>query len=183
MKKKEVEREYNFSDAFLIQKCDDVIESVTRDQAEFTGRGFTLADRNAFQTKRDDFDALPTDEELESDVTAATEIKDDAAEALRVSAEALRVSVRTIRTAAENKWGTHKAKYRAYRFDGMDEMSDAQLVRLGKRVGRVATIQLPDLSPAIDLPRVTAHVALVNDLDVQIDNKESAVEDRDIATE
>lgn len=176
MKKQEVTRNYSFSDAFLIQKCDDVSGSVTRDQTDFTDRGFSAADNTAFKEQSEDFGELPTDEELEGAVSDATEIKDE-------KAEDVRVSIRMFRTAAENKWGVKKAKYRIYGFDGMDDLNESDLVRLGKRVGRVANAQLADIGNGITDAKIIAHNAKVNALDDAIDAKEEAVKARDIATE
>ena len=176
MKKQQVERAYNFSDAVLIQKCDNVNHSITRDQTEFTDRGFLVADNTAFATLRDDFDAMPSDVELEGIVSDITEQKDAAAEALRVA-------VREFRTAAQNKWGDDKAKYRTYGFDDMSNMPDADLVRLGKRVSRIASIQQPDLAPGINAAKIAALDVLNKALDDLIDLKEDGTNQRDIFTE
>jgi hypothetical protein len=55
------------------------------------------------------------------------------------------VQIRSIRGMAEVQY--HKTgKYKTFGFDGMDEMSDANLYRLAKRVMRVGTKLLPELA-------------------------------------
>ncbi|MEO5572388.1 MAG: hypothetical protein ABIT08_07495 [Bacteroidia bacterium] len=177
MKKQPATRNYKFSDGFLKQKCDDVATSVTRDQTEFTPRGITAANVTAFETQSNNFGDIPTDEELQGAVSAATETKDD-------SAEQVRVAIRTVRTMAENKWGESSARYRTYDFKEMSRLPDEDLVRLGKRVIRVGTNQLPDLvSEGLTAAFLTALGLLVTDFDKDIDKQNDAEEDRDIATE
>ena len=177
MKKQIVTRDYKFSDGFLKQKCDTVATSVTRDQTEFTPRGIVAADVTAFETQSENFGLLATDEELLGEVSTATEIKDTAAELVRVK-------VRTVRTMAENKWGEGSARYRTYDFKDMSELPDEDLVRLGRRVIRVGNNQLTDLATeGLDAAFLTALDGLVVSFDKEIDDQSDSVEDRDIATE
>lgn len=177
MKKQPVTRTYKFSDGFLKQRCDDAGTTVTRDQVDFTPRGIAAGDVTAFETQSDDFGNLPTDEELLGDVTEATEIKDDAADLLRIK-------IRSVRTMAENKWGEGSARFRTYDFKDMSELPDADLVQLGKRVHRVGTKQLVALgTEGLDAAFLIALDLLITDFDEKIDDQNDAVEDRDIATE
>ena len=175
MKKQPVTRNYKFSDAFLKQKCDTVATSMTRDLTEFTEREVTAVEITAFENQSTAFGDIRSDEEFEGDITGLVETKDE-------TAENLRTSIRRIRTSAENKWGTGKARYRIYKFDDMNQLSDKELVVLGKRVGRVAQSQIGDLA-GIDAAFITAHNLLVTTLDKDIDNISDSEEDRDIATE
>ncbi len=176
-KKKESIRDYRFSDGILKQKADDIASSVTRDITQFNTRGVTADTVTAFETLAQEFDDLPTDEEAQGDVSDATEIKDAAAEALKVK-------IRTIRTMAQNKWGDGAAKYRSFGFEGMDDMNDSDLHRLGKRVGRRATANLAALeSEGLTEDMITALGTANTTFDDAIDAMEDKVKDRDLSTQ
>ncbi len=176
-KKKEAVREYNFSDGKLKQICDEVQNSVTRDISSFTPRGVTSTTVTDFETITEDFDNFPTDEELLAEVS-------DAADAKNAAEERLKVSIRSIRTMAQNKWGEEAAKYRSFGFEGMDEMTDNDVHRLGKRVVRRATLYLTDLaSEGLTTAMITALGTVNTTFDDGIDAVTDKTKDRDIATQ
>ena len=176
-KKRESIRDYKFSDGKLKQLSDETANSVTRDITEFTVRGVTAATVTAFETNAEDFDNLPTDEEKQGEVSVAAEEK-------RGAADKLKVAIRTIRTMAQDKWGVTAAKYRTFGFEGMDEMTDNDLHRLGKRVVRRATIYLTELaSEGLTAPMIANLVTYNTAFDDGIDAVIDAEKDRDIATQ
>jgi len=172
---KPILRIYAFSDAILKQKSDSVAGSMDRDAAEFTIRGVTAATTDDFEAASTAFGNMDTDEMWIGNVTDATQAKDELAGSLKSQ-------VRTIRNMAEIKWGTKSGKYRKYGFDGMDELTDNDLVRLGRRVIKVATEQQADLATeGFTAATLTALTLVVNQFDESVDDKTDAEKSRDIA--
>jgi hypothetical protein len=176
-KKKILVRDYIFSDGFLKQKADDITGSVQRDSNEFATRGVTAATITAFQTSISSFDNTQTDKELQGAVSVTTDAKN-------AFASNLKTAVRTIRTMAENKLGLTNGLYRSFGFEGMDEMPDEQLYRLGKRVAREATAQLANLaSEGLTGAMITNLTTENTSFDTAIDTQETAIKNRDIKTQ
>lgn len=175
--KKKSERDYKFSDGELKHKADSIASNVTRDMDAFNTRGVTADTISQFQENIALFDNMPDEVEVQGDASIATELKN-------AQAEALRVHIRTIRTMAGNVWHKDSAIYRSFGFEGMDEMNDERLYRLGKRVTRVATARLTDLSGQ-GLTATMIDNLLINctDFDTAIDNQEAAESNRDIKTQ
>lgn len=170
-------RDYRFSDGKLKQEGDKVSTSVTRDIIEFNARGVTDTTVTDFITMIEDFDNLPTDVELQGDVMVATEKKDN-------GREVLSVAIKTIRTMAENTWGAKAPKLRIYGVEGMDDMTDNDLHRCGKRVIRVATAQLADLAAEGLTIGIITDLSTKNlDFDERIDFQQDRIQVRDIATQ
>lgn len=177
MKKNESARDYNFSDAALKQECDIKAKSVLRDIAKFATRGVNAANVATFINLSTSFGDLPTDEELQGDVSITTLDKDTAAENLKVS-------IRTVRIMAANKYGQGTPKYDKFAFEGMDKMNDNDLFRLGKRTVRVANLSLADLSSeGLTAAVIASTNGLVTIFDNFIDAKDDAVNARDIKTQ
>ena len=168
-------RIYTFSDADLKQKADSVGDSMTRDQAEFTGRGVNGILTTAFIGSSTDFGTMDSDEMWIGTVTTTTQAKDGLVESLKTK-------IRNIRNMAEVRWTTKSGSYRSYGFENMDELSDNKLVRLGRRVITVATAQQAELAgqgfTAATLTQLTTNV---DELDEAVDTKNNAEKDRDVA--
>ena len=173
---KEILRNYNFSDGILKQKSDLLIINLTRDAAEFGARGETPATLASLQTMIDDFDAFPTDEELDGIVNSKTNVKEG-------FATTLRINIRTIRGIADSTYnGT--GLYNSFGFEGMDKMDDAHLHRLAKRVVRVSNILFADMSPKGLTNGMIDEVTKTDEaFDKGIDNLRAAEENRDISTQ
>ncbi len=120
-------RDYNMSDPDLKGKADQICISVLRDKEEFAQRGVTETKITAVQAKATAFGNIPTDDALQSIVTKATENKDN----LRML---VLKSLRTIRTMGQNQLDLKSANYRAFGFDGMDLLTDLELVFRGKHI-------------------------------------------------
>ena len=176
-KKKILVRDYIFSDGFLKQKADDIVGSIQRDSTEFATRGVTATTMTAFQNSISSFDNTQTDKELQGAVSVTTDAKN-------ALASNLKTAVSTVRTMAENKLGVTNGLYRSFGFEGMDEMPDEQLYRLGKRVAREATAQLANLaSEGLTAAIITNLTSVNTSFDTAIDTQESAVKNRDIKTQ
>lgn len=176
-KKKVLVRDYKFSDGVLKQKADDVAGSVQRDLTSFSTRGVTAPTVTGLQTLITTFDGTQTDEELEGALSVATEAKN-------LLADSLKSAIAVVRTMAENKFGIETALYRSFAFDGMSDLSDEQLYRLGKRVIRVATAQLAQLaSEGLTAAVITNLTTITTNFDTAIDVQQDAVKNRDIKTQ
>lgn len=176
MAKKVVTRNYPMSDGDLKQKADSLTGNLNRDAANFATRGVTNATILNYKSLITSFDDTPTDEELQGPVMDATLQKDTAANALRMS-------IRTVRNMAENKF-KGEGFYHSFGFEDMADMSDNDLYRLGKRVGRVANTLLSQLaSEGLTAAMITTINTQTTALDNAIDAQHAAIENRDIATQ
>lgn len=176
-KKKEVVRDYTFSDADLAQLGDKSVELITRDLVELDTYGINNDDKNWIADTTEEFKNFPTDVELEGEVSEKTEVKDEAADVVKVD-------VRSIMVRVSNAFGVKSAKYRKFGSKGMDELDDNDLHRLGNRVVRVATGYLAELE---EEGLTQGIIDALNDKNVvfddTIDAKDEAVRARDISTE
>jgi len=170
-------RDYNFSDGELKQYADEIISSIKRDIVEFSERGATATRLNALQQKLDIFDELPTDEILEGIKIDATQDKD----AARSNAE---IAARTILVMAENTFGTESGKYKQFGDAAFSRQSDNQFYRTLKTIKTSADKFLLDLAEE-GLTQVVIDnlVGLTTLFDKAIDDQNTAIKSRDIATE
>lgn len=169
-------RNYNFTDADLKQRVDSLILSITRDITDFNKRGVITATLDALAAENEAFADLPTDEELLGQKTTATENKDAAATVLKAQ-------IRAIRGMADDKFNG-KGIYRSFGFEGMDEMTDNDLHRLGKRVFRVGTALQAAMQPnGLTAEVLTALKDATASFDNLIDVQDDAIKTRDIAAE
>lgn len=102
--KRELQRVYNITDPELSLKCEDVLDSIARDIAEFADRGFTPTKKLAFETAITAFDTLPSDNYLQGKKEMATQTKDK-------ERELCETKIRMVLTAAENVWGADSIEY------------------------------------------------------------------------
>ena len=173
---KEVVRAYNYSDGALKQKSDLLVLNLTRDAAAFAARGETPATITGLQEMIDDFDAFPTDEELEGVINSKTIVKDNLAKTLRMQ---MRI-IRGIADATYNGEGL----YNCFGFEGMDKMDDAHLHRLAQRVVRVSTTLFDALSAkGLNNDMIIAVGKTDSSFDDAMDSIREAEENRDIATQ
>ena len=176
-KKRVVKRKYSFADGWLIKLSNNIRQFILRDIAEFAGYNVDAAAMTTFENETNDFEAFETDEELAGVQSEATEVKDAAAEAVRIG-------VREIMTRVESKHKPNTGRYRRFGVKGLDDMDDSSLLGCGRRVVRVATTVLADYTD------VGLTAAIVTDLSTncqtledKIDLQSDAIADRDIATE
>lgn len=165
------------SDADLAQLGDKAVDLIERDAAELLAYGIDNEDSSFIAEQTQLFKDFPTDEELEGEVSTKTELKDAAADEVKVA-------VRSIMVRAKNKYGDQSGKYRKFGTKGMDDLDDNNLHRLGKRVVRVATEFLEELEEEGLTQDIIDDLAAKNALfDDGIDDKDEAVRERDISTE
>lgn len=139
MKKNEVTRLYNFSDAQLVAIGNEKIAFMRRDLADFAFFGLGEPQFTALETKIDAFSNLVTDIESASNQVQITEEKD-------AKAEELKMAIRSVMTRVAQKNGEKSSRYKNYGVDALSKQSDADLIITAKRVVRVGTNNLDDLA-------------------------------------
>jgi hypothetical protein len=176
-KKQMAVRDYGFSDGELKQYADEIISSIERDIVEFSERGVTTVRLNNLQQKLVNFDELPTDEILEGIKIDATQDKDTA----RNNAE---IAARSIFVMAENKFGTDSGKYKQFGDAAISRQSDNQFYRTLKTIKTSADKFLLDLAEEGLTQEMIDNLAkLTAFFDKAIDDQNTAIKSRDIATE
>jgi hypothetical protein len=177
MKKPEVVRLYNFSDAALVTTGKEKIAFMRRDFAAFTPFGVTAALVTSLETVINAFSNTITDIESVSRQTGVTTIKD-------AKADQLRVAIRAVMARAELKYGTQGAKYKQFGTEALSQQSDSDLLITGKRVVRAGTEFLADLAPnGLTAAMLTAITTLCNEFAVLIVDVKFKIGERDIMQE
>jgi hypothetical protein len=170
-------REYHFPDYKLVILADDMLQTATRDLTKFETRGINAAWIDHVQTMSVAFLNIPSDVDLTGRVAIATEAKD-------IAAEAVRVHIRSIRTMAINALGTGTARYRAFGFDGMNDMRDEVLYFLCKRTLREGEAQMEKLaSEGLTVERLNTIAQALEYFEQTFTGKQLAEKARDIQTE
>lgn len=169
-------RLYSMADGDLKQVADGLAATLTRDLADLAARNVTTATISNLQALITAFDETTTDEELLGEVKTATETKN-------AIADDIKKAIRPIRNMAEIAYAS-KGKYSSFGFEEMANMSDADLYRLAKRVVRVGTKFMSDLSPQGLTPMQLANLGtLAINFDNAIDAIEDKIENRDVETQ
>lgn len=177
MKKPSVTRLYNFSDATLVTKGKEKIAFMRRDAAAFTPFGVTAPQVTSLETAINAFANTITDVEAVSNQTGVTAAKD-------AKADQLRVAIRAVMARAELKYGTSSAKYKKFGTDALSQQSDSDLLITGKRVVRVGTEFLTDLTPnGLTVAMLTAITTLCNEFEFLIIDLKIKIGERDIIQE
>lgn len=140
MKKKEVVRDYKFSDAELVTKSREKIAFLRRDATELLPFGITETSIAGLETAVDAFLETHTDVEARGDQTITTQAKDQ-------QKELLLELIRQVMVRAQSKFGFGSAKYDKFGTDALSQQSDAEVLITAKRVVRTGTGFIPDLEP------------------------------------
>lgn len=177
MKKPSVVRLYNFSDATLVTTGKEKIAFMRRDAAAFTPFGVTTALVTSLETAINVFSNTITDIESVSNQTGVTTNKN-------AKADQLRMAIRTVMARAELKYGTYSAKYKKFGTEALARQSDSDLLITGKRVVRVGTEFLTDLTAnGLTAAMLAAIAALCNEFETLIIDLKIKIGERDIMQE
>ncbi|WP_281323618.1 hypothetical protein [Flavobacterium sp. IMCC34518] len=177
MKKPSVVRLYKFSDATLVTKGKEKIAFMRRDAAAFTPFGVTAPQVTTLETAITAFSNTITDVEAISNQTGVTATKD-------AKADQLRVAIRAVMARAELKYGNSNAKYKKFGTEALSQQSDSDLLITGKRVVRVGTEFLTDLTPnGLTAAMLTAITTLCNEFEALIIDLKIKIGERDIIQE
>jgi hypothetical protein len=177
MKKKEVVRTFNFSDAVLVTKGKEKIAFIKRDASEFAKFGITDANIASLENSLTVFSETATDVEALNEQTEVTTIKD-------AKAEELRVAIRAVMTRVELQFGLTSSKYRKFGTDTLSKQTDADLLITGKRVVRVAKMFLSELAKkGLTQTMLDTITGICNDFENLIIDMKIKIGDRDIQQE
>lgn len=177
MKKKETVRNYNFGDAHLITEASRVLDCIRRDINEFNTRGWNPTEETQWMTLLDEFDMMPTDDELEGIKMEKTAIKVE-------KRDIVEVQCRNILNMASKKYRNNQPRVKRFGEQNFSQMSDEQILRAAKHIYRTASTFLIDLQT-----EGLTNVVLDNlkqayeDLDEAMSDQKEAISDRDVATE
>jgi hypothetical protein len=176
-KKAEVVRDYNFSDAALMQLTDKVVINGTRDAAELVPQGVTATRLADLATDNDAFRDMEDDVEWAGLVSEKTEEKN----AAMLVCEA---GTRNIRRMASNVYGERSAAYRRFGFTGINDLRESERIKAFYRVWRRADAAAADLAPEGLTPTVLSDFRTACEAaDDAYDALEDTINDRDIATQ
>lgn len=161
----DLHRNYKMSDAELCMFTSNLVNDMTRDLSDLASFGVTAANITALRAMGDAFENLPTDIELEALAMEATVLKNEILIPLKES-------IRSMALRVELKWGVDSTKYKALMITGMNNLSDVDLIFVARRVIRLMTSYLPDLT-AEGLTQ-----AMIDDFKLIIDSFEEAKNDQ-----
>lgn len=177
MRKSEVKPIFNQSFADLMQLGDKADDLMERDAVELLPYGVDATFRSDTATLTQDLKDFPTDEELQGAAAEQTEIKNE-------SADVVKVLIRSVMVRAKNAFGESSAKYRRFGTKGLDELTDNDLLKCGKRVVRIATLfQVPLAAKGLTVAMITDLSDKAVIFDNAIDAQDDAIRQRDSATE
>lgn len=177
MKKREVVRNYKFSDGRLVTISNEKIAFIRRDAAEFVGYGITAALVDALESRTNLFSEGVTDVELVGDQTEVTIGKD-------ALADQLQEAIRGVMSRVVLKYDEKSATYRKFGTEALSQQSDAELLVVASRVFKVGTTMLADLTvhglTAVMLNNVKA---VRGQLEEELVSMKLKIADRDIEQE
>ena len=177
MPRREEIRRYRMSDAHLIQLADSVRQSAQRDATQLVDYGVSAATITALEAARDAFSDNPTDEELSGDLVIATQAKN-------ANKTEVQRQVRQIADRARIKFGEADGRFRKFGVELLSRQGDDELIRTAKRVVRVATSLLPELtSEGVTAIKIAELGAIANTFDDLVDAQDEAFKNRDIAVD
>ena len=177
MKKKEVVRNYKFSDGRLVTIVDEKVAYMRRDAAEFEGYGIKANMVDALESDSNKFSDSATDVELVADQTEVTAAKDN-------MAARLQEAIRGVMSRVVLKYAVESSKYKKFGTEALSQQSDAELLVIAARVFRVGTGMLADLEGNGLTAQMLDDVnALRNDLEQELIDMHLKIADRDIEQE
>ncbi len=177
MKKKQVMRTYNFSDAKLITLAGEKIAFIRRDVTNFDNYGVVNTMVDALELKVTSFSDFDTDVESLTNQTTATALKD-------AKADEVKIAIRSVMSRAELKYGVKNPKYKKFGADTISKQTDANLLVTGKRVVRVGNMLLSELSANGLTTTILDNLnTICNQFETAIIDKEIKVGERDIEQE
>jgi hypothetical protein len=177
MKKNEVTRLYNFSDAKLIDVGNEKIAFMRRDAEAFASFGLDETKFAELEARITAFSNLVTDIEKSNEQVQITEQKD-------LKAEELRTAIRSVMTRVAQKYGAGSARYANYGSDSLAKQNDADLLVTAKRVVRVGTANLNDLAgEGLQVSHLNKITELNDEFNVLLIDQKLKIGERDIQQE
>jgi hypothetical protein len=177
MKKKEVFRTFNFSDAVLVTKGKEKLAFMRRDVAKFTTYGILESDILALEEKITLFSDGISDIEILGDQTNSTALKN-------IIGDELRTAIRDLMTRVQLVFKPESSNYRKFGTDTLSKQSDAELLFTSRRVVRVGYFFLSELEPkGVSATTLADIVTLGNNFENGIIDLKIKIGDRDVMQE
>ncbi len=168
-------RKYKMSDSRLIQLAENMKNSAVRDLSDLEEHGVSTKTLNDLQSAIFNFSSKPTDEELSNGIVLATQNRNS-------EKAVVMQHIRQISERARVRYGEFDGRFRKYGVDSLSRQGTDELVRTGRRVQRVATEQLEELSTEGISQEMLDSLGCYNrNLDSLIDSQIDAIKNRDIA--
>ena len=175
--KKVVNRLYKLDDAELITISKAKVAFMRRDLAELAQFGITAVELDALDAQIDDFEAFPTDIELEGEQMDVTERKN-------AKANAIKEAIAPIMLRVQNKFGHGSARYKSFATKNLVNRDDANLHIGSLRVVKRATLYLADLSAqGLTVAELDALTVLCEEFKLLLIDHNNKIADRSIAQE
>lgn len=177
MKKQDVVRIYKHSDGTLVTKGLEKVAFMQRDESEFALFGITTSLVDALKTSINAFSGRLTDVEALGDQTNVTANKD-------AKAEEVRTAIRDIMARVVLVYAFGTPKYKKFGTETLSEQTDADLLITAKRVVRVGTEFMPEVSVnGLTTPMLDALGDLADDFTNLIVDMKMEIGRRDIEQE
>jgi hypothetical protein len=126
-------------DAALSRRCDEVCTCLERDLLELGVKNITQKQIDALRLQRQEFEELPSDEELLAEQESSKLARDAARDALELA-------LSQVGGCAADQWGYDSPQYDRFGIKGMDAMDDATLLRAAHRAHRAGSLLLTALA-------------------------------------
>lgn len=167
----------NISYGQLSQLGDVAVNLANRDMADLSRFGIDETFVANLKQKNIDFKNFPTDEEFSGFTSKKTSEKD----ALR---DNVQKAISDIMVRVKNKYGISSPDYKRFSSSNMYDETDSNLVRIARRVSRMATEYLNDLyEKGLRQNEIDDLNNKIDLFDKSIEIKDVAVQDRDNATQ
>lgn len=177
MKKKEIIRTYNFTDAHLITEANRVLDCIIRDTTEFTARGWNATEQQLWNQLLADFDAMPTDDELEGLKMEKTAAKDE-------KRSFVENYCRNIMNMVMKKYRNNQPRIKRFGEQAFSQMTDEQILRSSKHIFRTANTFLTDLqTEGLTSAMLDDFKQAYINFDEAISDQKESISNRDVATE
>jgi hypothetical protein len=133
-------RDYSLEDNELWTKVSAVVYAMGRDEAEFTARGVTAADRTAFEAQGDAFEVFPTDTQMLALVSMAVEAKN-------IEKNNTAKLVQEISGYVQQKWSLKSPQYKYLGVSGYSNMKEGLQITAARSCASGAENFLAELTP------------------------------------
>lgn len=167
----------NISYGQLSQLGDVAVSLANRDMIDLVRFGINEIFSANLKQKNIDFKNFPTDEEFSGFTSKKTSEKD----ALR---DSVHKGISDIMVRVKNKYGISSPDYKRFSSSNMYDETDSNLVRIARRVSRMANEYLDDLyEKGLRQSEIDELSNKIDLFDKSIEVKDIAVQDRDNATQ
>lgn len=177
MKQEVVVFSSNMSYGDLSQLADAGVNTAMRDISDLSLFGVDIAFVDNIRQKNAVFKDFATDEEYSGIVSKRTQEKND----LR---NVVTKGISNIMIRVKNKYGVNSPDYKRFSTGTMHKDTDSDLVRMARRVTRLANEYLSDLyEKGLRQPEIDSLNEQIDLFDKSIETKDQAVKERDTATQ